>query len=424
MPAWVALALVALGRASFVPQVTYPSASSGEADGDVLVAWPGWSVQQDLGSLRGAVGSLRIWVSADPTAFKDVTLNASLIDAATREVLRQTLVTVARRYIPAAHTVNFPGYVAPSEQHLMLQLGVPEPQKRHVIYRLAHPEPGRSNVMLNGVPDAGRGPLAFAHMRTGSGLRAVIDGDVSSRLRLALAFVAGALAVLAHPQVAPKLRQMANGAWRLVGQLLVSARRVVKTDAGRSTGDPPSGFHRVLEVPWYPWPAAAGPILHYTASNSLHFAVSESVFPLSAVLAAVTIGVVGLRLGLKDWHRSAAASTALIVVFFGYGHVEGAINGRIDDRVMFGIAVVLAASIAVLIVRAGATAVRLAPFLNLMAAALLVFPIATLVTEAATAQRQPTLHRPEGVENLAAHLLPSGLPDVSGKRPGYLLHHP
>ena len=403
--------------ASLVPQVTYPSASSGEPDGDVLVAWPGWSVQQDLGSLGGTVGSFRIWASADPAAFKDVTVNASLIDASTREVLRQTLVTVSRRYIPAAHTVIFPSYIAPSEQRLMLQLGLPESQTRHVIYRLANPGPGRSNVMLNGVPDAGKGPLGFTHMRTGSGLRGAIDGDVSSRLRLAVALVAGALAVLAHPQVAPRLRRMASGAWRRVGPLLVRVGRVVKSDAGRPTDNSPSGFNRWLEAPWYPWPAAVVPILQYVASNPLHFAVSESLIPLAVVLAAVTIVVIGLRLGLKDWHRSAAACTALIVVVFGYGHVAGAIDGRLDDRVMFGVAAVLAASIAVLIVHLGASAVRLAPFLNLMAAALLVFPIATLATEAATAQRQPTLHRPEGVEDIAAHLLPSGLPDVSGKRP-------
>ena len=416
--AWVVLAFVALGLwASLVPQVTYPSVSSGEPDGDVLIAWPGWSIQQELGPLSGTVGAFRIWVSADPTAFKDVTLNASLIDASSREVMRQTLVTVSRRYIPAMHTVTFPSYVAPSDQRLMLQLGVSESQTRHVIYRLAYPGPGRSSVMLNGVPDSGSGPLAFAHVRVGSGLRAAFDGDVSSRLRLALALVTGALAVLAHPQVASRLRPMAGGAGRRVGPLLVRVGRVVKLDTDRTTGNKHSRLHRLVEAPWYPWPAAAVPILHYLASNPLHFAVSESLIPLAVVLAAVTIIVVGLRLGLKDWHRSAAASTALIVVFYGYGHVAGAIDGRIDERVIFGLAVAVAASMAVLIVRRGAAAVRLAPFLNLMAAALLVFPVATLVAEAATAQRQPTLHSPEGVEDLTAHLLPSGLPEVVGKRP-------
>ena len=90
--AWLALAFVALGLwASLVPQVTYPSVSSGEPDGDVLIAWPGWSIQQELGPLSGTVGAFRIWVSADPTAYKDVTLNASLIDATSRAVMRANL---------------------------------------------------------------------------------------------------------------------------------------------------------------------------------------------------------------------------------------------------------------------------------------------------------------------------------------------
>ena len=51
-PLW--LALVALGLwASLIPQVTYPSASSGELSNDALIAWPGWGVQQDLGALGG-----------------------------------------------------------------------------------------------------------------------------------------------------------------------------------------------------------------------------------------------------------------------------------------------------------------------------------------------------------------------------------
>ena len=150
--------------------------------------------------------------------------------------MRETLVRVSRRYIPAAHTVTFPSYVAPSEQRLMLQLGVPESQSRHVVYRLANPEPGRSSVMLNGVPDAGSGPLAFAHMRIGSGLRAAIDGDVSSRLRLVLALVPGALAVLVHPQARTEgWDRMASGARRRVGQPLDRVGRVVKVDTGRTT---------------------------------------------------------------------------------------------------------------------------------------------------------------------------------------------
>ena len=55
---------------------------------------------------------------------------------------------------------------------------------------------GQMNVALNGVPDAGSGPLAFAHVQTGSGLRAAIVGESSGRIRLALAVAFSALAIL------------------------------------------------------------------------------------------------------------------------------------------------------------------------------------------------------------------------------------
>lgn len=116
------LALLALGLwASLVPQVTYPSASSGEPAREVLVAWPGWGVQQDLGSLRGTVGRFQIWVSAASGSHL-VTVHASLVDASTREVLREMTFDVAPAYIPAPRTLDFPGYVAPQGQRLLLQL--------------------------------------------------------------------------------------------------------------------------------------------------------------------------------------------------------------------------------------------------------------------------------------------------------------
>lgn len=383
----------------------------------MLIAWPGWSVQQDLGSLSGTVGTFRIWMSSDLAGSRSVKLNAALIDATTRKVLRQAFVTVSRRYIPTAHTLTFPAYVAPSDQRLMLQLGVPESHDRHVIYRLANPHPTRANVMVNGVPDSGRGPLAFAHMRTGSGLRAALDGDVSGRLRLILGLVSGALAALAHPRLTRKLGPLANGAGSQVEQMIVRVGRMVRADAGRTPRGPAVSSPRWLQRPWYPWPAAAAPILHYLASNPLHFAVSESIAPLAAVLGAVTIGVVGLRVGLNDWHRAAAATTVVTVIVFAYGHIASAINGRLDDRLMFGMAVACAALAIGLTIRRDAMALRLAPFLNLTTAVLLVFPVASLVTEAASAQSQRPTPKRATIGDHTANLTPTGQPQISGKRP-------
>ncbi len=416
--AWVVAALVALGLwASLVPQVTYPSASSGEPDGAVLIAWPGWSVQQDLGPLRGSVGTFRIWVSTAPSAFRDATVSASLIDASTRQVVRQTVFRVSRGYIPARHTLSFPSYVVPHGQRLMLQLGVDECERCHVIYRLANPGAGRVNVMLNGEPDAGSGPLAFAHIHTGSGFRAGSAGDSNSRVRLALAFVAIALAVLAHPRVAEQLRRIGTVAGHAVREPLAGIRHSVQRSASQSDDDRPSGFARLLAAPWYPWPAAAAPILHFLASNPLHFAANEAVVPLIAAFAVVTCSVGGLRLVLKDWHRSAAVSAVAVAVFFGYGHIERAVDDSVDDRALFGIAVVLVAAAFAVIVHIGAGAAQWTRFLNRMSVVLLVFPAVTLIAAAVTTRTQEPRQVSVALDDVAAHLLPLRFPDESRARP-------
>ena len=369
---WLAIALAALGLwASLVPQVTYTSASTGEPGGDVLVAWPGWGVQQDLGHLNGTVGRFQIWLSSAP-AGHDVTVWASLVDASTREVLRQTFIEATPSYIPVARTLTFPSYVVPAGQRLLLQLLVQLPERYTVIYRLAAPEPGFAKVMLNGVPDSGAGPLAFAHLETGSGLRAAVIGDSPERLRLAVAAILTALAVLAHRRTAAGLCRVGSAVRLRARGPATRIRRLAGPRADAGVGHSPTMVGRVLATPWYPWPAAAIPILHFLTSNPLHFAPIEALVPLVIVLVIVTGSIVGLRLVLKDWHRPAAATTAVTAVFFAYGHVEHALDGSVDERVLVAGAVMLGAAAVVTIVQTGAFAARSTQFLNLACVILLV----------------------------------------------------
>ena len=414
---WLALALAALGLwASLVPQVTYPSASSGDPAGDVLIAWPGWGVQQDLGPVSGTLGRFQIWVSAEPD-WDDVTVWASLVDASSKEVLRQTFIEAAPGYIPVPRTLTFPSYDVPEGQRLLLQLQVQLPEQFHVIYRLAGPRAGVANVMVNGVPDSGSGPLAFAHLATGSGLRAAVVGEPAERGRLVLSVVLSVLAVLSHPRVAAGLRRIGMKAW-------LGAQRPVRRLAGHGAlgaethaGGRPTLVGRFLATPWYPWPAAAIPILHFLASNPLHFAPIESVLPLAVALVVVTGAVVGLRLVLKDWHRSSAATAAITVVFFAYGHVERALVEISDERVLFAGAVVLVAAAVVLVIRAAGLPARGTPFLNLTAAVLLAFPAASLAGEiAASSGRTPT-NQHSVTADVVDRLLPSGLPTAIDNRP-------
>lgn len=415
---WLPLAVAALGFwATLLPQVTYAAASSGEPQGDVLIAWPGWSIQQELGPLTGTVGIFQVWVSTDPGAFRDATVRASLIDANSLEVVRQTLVRVSRSYIPARHTIMFPKYVVPSRQQLLLQLGVNECEKCHVIYRLANPHDKLSNVMLNGVVDSGSGPLAFAHMKAGSGLRSAFDGEASSQIRLALAVGSVVLALLAHPRVLIWLRQLGITPWHLVRQLSAADRSLSRPDAKLAGTDPPSGLYRLLTAPWYPWLAAVVPVLHFLANNSLHFSLVEAVIPLAATLATVTCVVVVLRLALSNWHRSAAVTTAVVVVVFGYGHVESAIQGMVDDRLLFAFAVTLAASVIAVIARCGAGVSSWTRFLNLMTAVLLAFPAVSLIAGMAAASSQSTPNQEFETRTLFTSALQSELSSGSGDRP-------
>ncbi|MCY4112453.1 MAG: hypothetical protein OXG33_00755 [Chloroflexi bacterium] len=414
---WLAIALAALGVwASLVPQVTYTTVSSGEPADDVLIAWPGWGVQQDLGPVRGIVGRFQIWVSAEPDG-DDVTVRASLVDAATREVLRQTFIEATPSYIPVPRTLTFPSYAVPEGQRLLLQLQVQLPEQYYVIYRLAASQHGIANAMVNGVPDSSDGPLVVAHVETGSGLRAALVGEPAARSRLALSVLLSVLVTLSHPRVLAAFRRLGMAAWHGIQRPVRRLRRLEGPGADSGTGDTPTLVGRVLATPWYPWPAAAIPILHFLTSNPVHFAPIEAVLPLAVALAVVTGGVVSLRLLLKDWHRPAAATAGVTVVAFAYGHIARALDGILDERALFAGAVVLAAGAVVMAIRAGLLAARGTQLLNLTAAVLLVFPVASLAGGIAAAIARPSASESESAEDLAARLLPSGLPTVSGDRP-------
>ena len=375
---WLLLALAALGLwASLILRVTYPTATSGEPSNQVLTAWPGWGVQQELGTLGGAVGEFDIWMASEPNADPRLTVNASLLDAENRSVLRQLTTHVTPSAIPVLRKLTFPSYVVPEGQRLVLQLQVPHDFTYSVSYRLARPQAAYGNVMLNGVAEAGPGPLAFAHQVTSSGVRAALHGETDARIRLVLALLLTGLAMLAHPRAAA-------GVWRYgrLGTRLARPAQAWRWLAGpmstHAADSPPTGHRRVLALPWYPWPAAVIPILHFLSSNPLHFTASAAIIPVAAVLVVVTVAVIGLRLVVKGWHQPAAVVTIGTVLVFAYGHVEQALADQIDQLVLFPTAVMLAFAAAWAAIRAPELDLRLTPFLNLATSILLIFQLTTL----------------------------------------------
>ena len=364
---WLPSAVAALWLwASLVPQVTYSTASSGEPAGDVMVVWPGWAVQQDLGPLSGTIGRFQIWVSSALDG-GELTLQASLVDASTNEVLRQTTIDATPSYTPVARSLAFPTYDVPEGRRLLLQLQVAAFERRHVVLGLAPTQSEYANLALNGVPDAGSGPLAFSNEVTGTGLRAALHGDPEARNRLILAVVLTGLAALGHPRVGvwAGLRRAGALAKRLARQAAVRDRRRVRPKRQPNAVGAAKGRDRVLAMPWYPWPVALIPVLHFLASNPLHFSVVEALAPAGGALLLVTVAMGGLRLLARNWHRAAAAVAGVTAVVFGYGHVDQALDGRLYDQALFPAAAVLASVFLVMAAQSRRSIVRWTPFLNL-----------------------------------------------------------
>lgn len=396
-------ALLALGLwASLVPQVAFSSATAGELSNDVFVAWPSWGVQQDLGKLSGPVGRFNIWASAQVHG-PEVKVHATLVDASTREVMRHKSIVITPSYIPVMRTLTFPSYVVPEDQRLLLQLQVADFEEHFVVYQLAAPQGGLANLEVNGMPNAAPGPMAFAHIEVGSGLRAAIGGETSERLRLALAIGLSALLVLGHPSLLARL-----------GRVSTLARRLT-SDVQSGPSDPSGTLGRLLAKPWHPWPVTAIPILHFIASNDIHFTVIEAVIPLSVALALVSLFVFALCLVLKDWNRAALVTTIVVLVFFAYGHVARALGGRVDERLLFAGIIVVGAAAATEAVRSRWRIADRPQFLNVVAGTLLIFQATNLVSGAVSSLGSPA--NTASLDGLTTHIFPSGVSAVTADRP-------
>ena len=418
MPRYIrfVLVLIAVGLyASLIPRLTYPSASSGEPSGQVLVVWPGWGVQQDMGSLDGAVERFQIWISAEPDRGV-ATVLASLVDAATNEVLRQTTIQAAPAYVPVQRTVTFPSYGVPDGQRLALQLQVAAFETRYVIFGLAHRQSEYKRVSLNGTPDVGSGPLAFAHVQTGNGLRAAILGEPFGRMRLTLAISLSVLAAILHPRAVASLREVLSELSRAVRRYVhrfgrLAGSRIQFVDANAAT---PIGG--ILLLPWYPWLAAVVPILHFLTNNHLHFSADDAIAPLGFAMLVVAGGMGSLRLLLKDWHRAAAAATVVTAFFFGYGHIHYTLGDRIDQGALFAVTVTFGYLMIVKIVQSGNRLIVWTKFLNVATAILVAFPVAMLLNQALLLGRT-SASDPVEEQKIVAHLFPS-VPIAAGmKRP-------
>ena len=371
-------------------------------------------MQQDLANLTGAVGRFEVWVSAKADGDR-VTIQASLADAATGEVVRRSSFD-ALPLTTRPQSVVFPVYVVPKGQRLLLQLQTAEYENDYVFYQLTAPLPGYMNVKVNGVPDYAYGPLAFAHVEAGSGLRAAIVGEPSGRIRLVLASICSVLAILMHSRVAARLRRARLAVRHLVHSTIGWRRLLVPAGSVPDDRKSRSRLGHILSIPWYPWLVATVPILHFLTNNPLHFTLSEAIVPLAVAFAVVTGSMAGLQRVVKDWHRPAATTASVIVVFFAYGHVESALKGVVDEPILFAGTVVLGATIVVVTLKARGLASRGTQFANLTATVLLTFQAVSVIGGAAASpDRMPVPNATPDV--LAAHLRSLQFPPEIVRRP-------
>src|SRR5512137_1211067 len=77
----------------------------------------------------------------------------------------------------------------------------------------------------------------------------------------------------------------------------------------------------VLRAPWYFFTFAAYPVLALLDHNIAQVRYTAGIRPLVISVTAASVLFLLFRLLYRDWHRAAFAATAILVLFYTYGHV-------------------------------------------------------------------------------------------------------
>jgi len=137
----------------------------------------------------------------------------------------------------------------------------------------------------------------------------------------------------------------------------------------------------------HPLAFALFPILALLAANLQEIEPAEAVRPLLLAVLASLLLLGSFRVILGDWHRAGLAATALLLIFFAYGHIYSALErlplagftlGR--HRYLLPLSAVLIAALLAWLWRRKPDVRRGTIALNAMGLALLVFPVFTLTT--------------------------------------------
>ena len=134
----------------------------------------------------------------------------------------------------------------------------------------------------------------------------------------------------------------------------------------------------------YPLLLAIFPIISFFAHNIKELKLAVIFEPLFYSICAAVAVWFTLRIIYKSWDKSSLAASALLLIFFSYGHIFDLLSGlKIGDfiifrhRVLFPLLIILFLVAAYLIKRVQSQPDKLNMILNWVAATLVLTPILT-----------------------------------------------
>jgi hypothetical protein len=158
--------------------------------------------------------------------------------------------------------------------------------------------------------------------------------------------------------------------------------------------DGPGAFLR--RIPLHPLLFAAYAVLFLYSANLDRVLPVDAIAPLARAVAAAAGLTCVLALLLRDVRKGAIIATAIVVAYFGFGHVAGFLAGRgIGDAAQLGAWAAIVVAAIVFAVRATARVPQATLGLNVVGAVLVSVALATILPyEISRAGRGPISHAP------------------------------
>jgi hypothetical protein len=156
---------------------------------------------------------------------------------------------------------------------------------------------------------------------------------------------------------------------------------------------------------------AAFPVLFLFAENAeQEVTLAPLWLPLAVSVAGALVALLLLAAAFRDWNRGAVLATALVILFFSFGHAWNLIGGFFMQRwIMGAVWAALALAAAVLVLRGGRWLVPAGRFLNIAAILLVAFNVVRVANYASASAAAAATVTPAAAVPLHA---PDPLPDV------------